>query len=61
LFVGLLKALVFGVVIGTVAVAEGFAATLGATGVGKATQRSVIANFLLILVLGYMITRMCYR
>ncbi len=61
LFVGLLKALVFGLVIGTVSVAEGFATRLGATGVGRSTQRSVITSFLLILMLGYMITRVCYR
>ena len=61
LYVGLCKALVFGGVIGSVSVSEGFSAHLGATGVGKATQRSVIICFLLILVFGYMITRMCYR
>lgn len=61
LFVGLLKAWVFGLLIGTVAVAEGFGTKLGATGVGRSTQRSVIVSFLLILMVGYMITRMCYR
>ena len=61
LFVGLLKSTVFGLVIGAVSVSEGFATVLGATGVGKATQRSVIICFLLILMLGYMITRVCYR
>jgi phospholipid/cholesterol/gamma-HCH transport system permease protein len=61
LFVGLLKAGVFGMVIGAVSVAEGFGTTLGATGVGRSTQRSVIVNFLLILMLGYMVTRVFYR
>ena len=61
LYVGLLKALVFGVIVGTVSVSEGFGTTVGATGVGKSTQRSVIVSFLLILVFGYMITRVCYR
>jgi phospholipid/cholesterol/gamma-HCH transport system permease protein len=61
LYVGLLKSLIFGLVIGTVSVAQGFGATHGATGVGKATQRSVIVNFLLILMFGYMVTRICYR
>ena len=60
LFVGLLKAGVFGLVIGTVSVAEGFGTKLGATGVGKATQRAVIVSFLAILAFGYMITRLCY-
>ena len=61
LFVGLLKAFVFGTLIGTVSCAEGFGTDLGATGVGKSTQRSVIVSFLLILMFGYMITRVCYR
>ena len=42
LFTGLLKAAVFGVVIGTVSCHEGFETKLGAVGVGRATQRSVI-------------------
>ncbi len=61
LFVGLLKAFVFGAVIGTVSVSEGFGTSMGATGVGKSTQRSVIVSFLLILMLGYMVTRVCYQ
>ena len=61
LYVGLFKAFVFGGIIGTVSVSEGFSTRLGATGVGRATQRSVIVCFLLILVFGYMVTRMCYR
>lgn len=61
LWVGLAKATVFGLVIGTVSVAEGLGTTLGATGVGKATQRSVVVSFLLILMLGYMITRAFYE
>jgi len=58
---GLLKALVFGLVIGTVSVAQGIGTSLGATGVGRATQRSVVISFLLILMFGYMITRVCYQ
>jgi phospholipid/cholesterol/gamma-HCH transport system permease protein len=61
IFVGLLKAAVFSIVIGGVSVAQGFATSRGATGVGKSTQRSVIISFLLILILGYMITRLCYQ
>ena len=61
LFVGLLKALVFGLIIGTVSVAQGMGTRLGATGVGRATQRSVVVSFLMILMLGYMITRVFYR
>ena len=61
LFVGLLKAGVFGVLIGTVSVSEGLGTSLGAMGVGRSTQRSVIVSFLLILMIGYMITRVCYQ
>lgn len=61
LYVGLLKALLFGLMIGTVSVSEGFGTTFGATGVGKSTQRCVIVSFLLILMFGYMVTRACYR
>ena len=60
LFTGLLKAAVFGIVIGTVSCHEGFETRLGAVGVGRATQRSVIISFLLILMFGYMITRLFY-
>ena len=60
LFVGLLKALVFGVVITGVSCYEGFTTTQGAVGVGQATRQSVITSFLLILVLGYVITRLFY-
>ncbi|MGN0847732.1 MAG: MlaE family ABC transporter permease [Kiritimatiellia bacterium] len=60
LFVGLLKSAVFGVVIGAVSCHQGFATRLGAVGVGRATQHSVIISFLLILMLGYMVTRAFY-
>jgi phospholipid/cholesterol/gamma-HCH transport system permease protein len=60
LYVGLLKAALFGVVICTVSCHEGFETRLGAVGVGRATQRSVIISFLLILMFGYMITRLFY-
>ena len=61
LFTGLLKAAVFGVVIGTVSCHQGFGVRMGAVGVGRATQRSVIISFLLILILGYVVTRAFYR
>ncbi len=60
LFVGLLKAAIFGLVIGTVSCHEGFSTRLGAVGVGRATQRSVIVSFLFILMLGYIVTRSFY-
>jgi phospholipid/cholesterol/gamma-HCH transport system permease protein len=60
LYVGLLKALVFGATIVTVACYEGFTTSHGAVGVGRATRQSVISSFLLILMLGYFITRLFY-
>ncbi|MGN0832488.1 MAG: MlaE family ABC transporter permease [Kiritimatiellia bacterium] len=61
LFVGLFKALTFGLLIGVIAVSEGLGTRHGAIGVGKSTQRAVIVSFLAILVSGYMITRTFYR
>jgi phospholipid/cholesterol/gamma-HCH transport system permease protein len=60
LYVGLLKAAIFGVVIATVSCHQGFMTRDGAVGVGAATRRSVIISFLLILILGYVITRLFY-
>jgi len=60
LYVGLLKALVFGVIITIVSCHEGLSTTQGAVGVGLATRKAVIVSFLLILIIGYFITRLFY-
>ncbi len=60
LYVGLLKAFLFGIIITTVACHEGFSTTQGAVGVGLATRKSVITSFLLVLVSGYFVTRLFY-
>jgi len=60
LYVGLIKAWVFGVIIAGVACHQGFSATEGAVGVGQATRRTVIISFLLILILGYILSRLFY-
>jgi phospholipid/cholesterol/gamma-HCH transport system permease protein len=60
LYLGLLKAFVYGVVIATTACHQGFGATEGAVGVGQATRRTVIISFLTILVLGYIMTGLFY-
>ncbi|MEA2011827.1 MAG: ABC transporter permease [Verrucomicrobiota bacterium] len=60
IYVGLLKSIVFGFIIVTVCCYRGFATTNGAVGVGKATRTSVVHNFLLILIIGYFITRIFY-
>ncbi len=60
LFVGLFKALGYGIIITTVSCNEGLTATQGAMGVGEATRRAVIISFLLVLVVGYFVTRFFY-
>ena len=61
LYVGLLKALLFGLIITAVSCQQGFATTEGAVGVGRATRKTVIVSFLTILVVGYMVTRVFYK
>ena len=60
LYVGLFKALVFGIIITTIACYEGFTTKHGAVGVGLATRRCVVSCFLLILITGYFVTRLFY-
>jgi phospholipid/cholesterol/gamma-HCH transport system permease protein len=60
LYVGMFKSFLFGGIITIVACHEGFATTDGAVGVGYATRKAVIVSFLLILVVGYFVTRMFY-
>lgn len=60
LYVGLFKALLFGILITVIACYEGFTTTQGALGVGFSTRRAVIASFLAILVVGYFVTRLFY-
>lgn len=60
LYVGLLKSLLFGIIIAGVSCYEGLTTTQGAVGVGLSTRRSVIISFLLILVVGYFVTRFFY-
>ncbi len=60
LCVGLFKAAIAGLIVGGVSCHQGFSAGLGALGVGRAVQKSVIVSFLLILVAGYMVTRLAY-
>lgn len=60
LYVGLLKALFFGVLVCGISCSVGFATTQGAAGVGASTRRAVILSFLAILIGGYFMTRFCY-
>jgi len=59
-YVGLFKALVFGIAIATVSCAAGLRATGGALGVGLAVQTAVRNSVLLIIVLGFIITWFFY-
>lgn len=60
LYVGLLKALLFGILITGISCFEGFSTRQGAVGVGRATRNSVIKSFVFILIVGYIITRLFY-
>ena len=60
IYTGLFKALVFGLVIAIVSCSEGLRTSGGAVGVGRATRRSVILCYLLILVFGYFGTAIFY-
>jgi phospholipid/cholesterol/gamma-HCH transport system permease protein len=57
---GLLKSLIFGTTISTVACAQGLRAEGGPAGVGRATLRSVVISFMLILVFDYLLTWMLW-
>jgi phospholipid/cholesterol/gamma-HCH transport system permease protein len=61
IFTGLLKAVVFGMVIASVGCSQGLRARGGAIGVGQATRRAVVVSYLLIIVLGYYITFLFFR
>ncbi|MDD5483158.1 MAG: ABC transporter permease [Kiritimatiellae bacterium] len=61
LYIGLLKAFVFGIMITIISCHQGFSTTEGAVGVGRATRRSVIISFLSLLIVGYIITRLFYE
>lgn len=60
IWTGLFKGWVFGIVIAVVSCASGLRATGGALGVGRAVQMAVIQSFLLIIILGYIITWFFY-
>jgi phospholipid/cholesterol/gamma-HCH transport system permease protein len=60
IYVGLFKAWIFGIIITAIACYHGLAASGGAVGVGRATRITVVHSFLLILVSGYIITRLFY-
>jgi len=60
IFLGLFKALIFGLIVGTVSCYQGLATTNGAVGVGIATRRAVVISFLMVLISGYFLSRLLY-
>ena len=61
LFSGLLKAFVFGNIIGTMGCYFGFATEGGAEGVGVATTRAVVSACVLVLVSDYLLAAVLFR
>jgi phospholipid/cholesterol/gamma-HCH transport system permease protein len=59
-YTGLTKAVVFGILIGTVACSQGLRARGGALGVGRAVRKTVVVSIMLTLVLGYLMTAFFY-
>ncbi len=57
---GLLKALIFGMIICIVSCFEGFRTGGGAEGVGRATTRAVVTSFMLIIAADCLCTAMFY-
>jgi len=58
---GLIKSVVFGLIVGLVSCTKGFFVTGGAQGVGLATTRSVVISSLLILASDYLMTSIMFR
>jgi phospholipid/cholesterol/gamma-HCH transport system permease protein len=56
LYSGLLKALIFGMIISTISCYHGFSSEGGAEGVGRATTKAVVISSLTILTSNYFIT-----
>jgi phospholipid/cholesterol/gamma-HCH transport system permease protein len=60
IYSGLIKAMVFGVLIAGVGCSQGLRARGGAEGVGRATMRTVVVCFVYILMFDYILTWMFY-
>jgi len=58
---GLLKALCFGNIIGTMGCFYGFATEGGAEGVGNATTRAVVSSCVLVLIVDYVLAQVLFR
>jgi len=61
IFSGMIKSLVFGLVVSWIAVFEGYHATLSAGGVSRATTRTVVTSSLAVLGLDYVMTAIMFN
>lgn len=61
IYSGLLKSLIFGIIIATVSCSEGLRTTGGTVGVGVSTRRAVVNSLLLILIFNYFLTSIISR
>lgn len=61
IWVGELKALIFGITISSISCHQGLSAKGGAIGVGNAVRMAVVVSFLFVIVIGYFITAIFYR
>ncbi len=59
-YVGLLKSFVYALIISSISCANGLKAEGGALGVGQAARVSVVSSFLLVMIIGYIITALFY-
>ena len=60
-YTGLLKSVIFGMVIAIVGCSQGLRTSGGAIGVGHATRKAVVNSYLLIIILGYYVTFIFFR
>lgn len=60
IYTGIIKAVVFGLIIAIVGCYEGLYTADGASGVGRATTRSVVASFILIILANCILTAIFY-
>ena len=58
---GLIKSMIFGMTIALVGCSQGLRATHGAEGVGVAARKSVVYNFILILIFNYILSSLIER
>lgn len=61
IWVGNLKAVIFGLTISAISCRQGLAATGGAIGVGIAVRQAVVLSYLFVIIFGYFTTAVFYR